>query len=340
MELFKSDWSNFEKKDDKVIIHITGIIGGDSWWNEDDPNSADTKQKMKDELKAISDIKAEKILVIINSPGGSVDHGLAIHDMLATHSAEVETEVRGLTASAATFIAQVGATRKMSDNALYLVHNASNISWGNKNDIKETLQDLETIDNRIANIYAKRSGKGIKEFEDLMNENNGHGKWLTVDEAIEAGLVDESVEPTNYQNNISDQISKFNYPEFTDLLPKPEKTENTLIDRFQSLLNKMGDMIKPKETVVEPVENKTDEQLTDELLKEFENKVTDLEQKITDITAERDDLQAKYDASRAKKTIVKKDGDVEVTVNKEKDESILDQMPTHLKSEFKLRKKK
>ena len=106
--------TNFaEVKGGKATISTIDIEGtiGEAWW-EDSPNTA---KAMKKELKAIGELNAEEIIVNIHSLGGSVDHGLAIHDLLRENKARVTTRVTGgMSASAATIIAQAGDTREIS----------------------------------------------------------------------------------------------------------------------------------------------------------------------------------------------------------------------------------
>lgn len=191
--LFNLDIETKEVEGNTVAeVTIDGIIGFDFWEAEDDQN---TKQKMREQLKRVDAIEADKIVVNISSLGGDVDHGLAIHDLLASNSAPVETHVIGMTASAATIIAQAGDERFMSDNALYLVHRAWTIGMGNANDFAALAKDLETIDDRISNIYAKRSGFDQSDFMELMNEANGDGIWISADDALDYGLIDTVTEP-------------------------------------------------------------------------------------------------------------------------------------------------
>lgn len=178
------------ESDDVAVIDIDGTIG---WVNEN--GDWNTATAIKEKLKQIDQVEASKIIVNINSLGGFVDDGLAIHDVLASHSAEIETRVIGMTASAATVIAQAGDTRFMSDNSLYLIHKAWGLAMGNANDMMESAADLETIDKRLLNIYVKRSGKNEDELRGLMDENSGGGKWIDADEALEFGLIDEAFEP-------------------------------------------------------------------------------------------------------------------------------------------------
>lgn len=190
--LFNIDLNTYENNEQTVAeLTIDGIIGEDMWAMDE----SNTKEQMRAQLKEIDGIKADKIVVNISSLGGDVDHGLAIHDLLASNPAEVETNVTGMTASAATIIAQAGNVRSMSDNALYLVHRAWTFAMGNTNDFDAMAKDLAKLDDRISNIYAKRSDKDKEEFLELMNESNGDGIWISADEAKAYGLIDVVSEP-------------------------------------------------------------------------------------------------------------------------------------------------
>jgi len=194
--LSESPWMTVVDKANKTVeINVEGIIGGD-FWGEDGDDKVNTKEKMRAELKAIAAAKAETIIVNINSYGGEVNHGLSIHDILATHKAKVITRVGGFTASIATVIAMAGEHREMSANSLFLIHKPSLMLLGgfNANDMKRLNESLETVDKRIRDIYGKR-GVGADKVDELMEENEGKGKWIDADEAKEMGFIDEVFEP-------------------------------------------------------------------------------------------------------------------------------------------------
>ena len=208
-------------------IDIDGYIGF-SFWGEEGKKQ-NSKERIKAELKALADLKADTIVVNINSPGGDVAHGLSIHDLLAESKAKVITKVNGLSASAATIIAQAGNERKMSDNSLYLIHQAATIVAGNVNDISSVVDDLKKIDERIQAVYVKRSGKKPEDIKDLMGAANGNGKWLSADEAKEAGLVDEVFEPMKATAVALPAENYFNLP------PLPEGYEPSQKTLFKTL---------------------------------------------------------------------------------------------------------
>ena len=244
----------FTNKSEKVVeIDIEGYIGFDPY---DSPeNQINTKEKMKAELKKIANLKAETIIVNINSFGGDVNHAISIHDLLAENEAKVITKINGMIASSATIIVMAGDERKMSDNALFLVHNASSFGWGDKNDIKSLSEDLNTIDDRIANIYSKVTGKSKDEVLDLMNEDKGFGKWLTADEAKDFGFITDVFEPLKAVAYFSNDIlSQYHLPTISN---NPSDTQNSDISN-NSLFQKIRDLFSNETKSKNATTNKTE----------------------------------------------------------------------------------
>ena len=188
-----------------VEIDIEGYIGYEYW--DDEQTIIHTKEQMKAELKKLGELNdVDTIIVNINSYGGDINHGISIHDLLASNKAKVITKINGMTASAATIIAMAGDERHISDNALFLVHNASTWAWGNKNVIKVSLDDLEKVDGRMVNIYAKVTGSSDEEMQAVMNRNNGNGEWITADEAKELGFITDIFEPKKAAASFSNDL--------------------------------------------------------------------------------------------------------------------------------------
>jgi hypothetical protein len=57
----------------------------------------------------------------------------------------------------------------------------------------EIIELLEKTDERIASLYAARSGREKETFEALMAQNRGNGRWLSPEEVVEAGLADKII---------------------------------------------------------------------------------------------------------------------------------------------------
>lgn len=178
-------------------IEIEGTIGVPEEWQFDQPEArVATYEKFRDTVRRIAGIDAPQIVVDIRSTGGDVNDALLIHDALCSLDAHITTRCYGYTASAATIIAQAASPgcREISANALYLIHTAVCSTEGNAAEIAGKIDLLHQTDARIAAVYASRSGRPAAEFEALMAENNGNGRWLAPEEAVAAGLADKVVE--------------------------------------------------------------------------------------------------------------------------------------------------
>ena len=174
-------------------IHIEGTIGVPEEWQFDQPEArVATYEKFRDAVRRIAEIDAPEVVVNIRSTGGDVNDALLIHDALTVLDAHITTRCYGYTASAATIIAQAASPgcREISANALYLIHTAVCATEGNAAELTGKLDLLRQTDARIAAVYAARSGRPAAEFETLMAENNGNGRWLSPEETVAAGLAD------------------------------------------------------------------------------------------------------------------------------------------------------
>lgn len=178
-----------------VHINIEGAIGARA---DKKDGGVSSYQGFKQALEQIEGVAEKSIVVDIRSTGGDVNDALLIHDALVATGAEVITRCYGYVASAATIIAQAASQglREISENGLYLIHNAVSQAEGNAQTISQTAELLDKTDQTIAGIYAARSGRGVEEFVALMAENGGSGRWLTPQEALEFGLVDTIIEKT------------------------------------------------------------------------------------------------------------------------------------------------
>ena len=141
-------------------------------------------------------IKGGTIHIRINSPGGDVFAAQAIVAAMRDTGAKVIAHVDGFAASAATVIATAADEIEISDGALYMIHCAWTMAYGNATDIRETANLLEKCDGVISSQYAKRSGKSASEIMTLMQAET----WFTGQEAIDAGLVDRIADAPKVKN--------------------------------------------------------------------------------------------------------------------------------------------
>lgn len=187
---------NIRNAAEVCYIDIDGTIGVPEEWQFDDPSSrVTTYEKFKDKVAKIANIATPEIVVNIRSTGGDVNDALLIHDTLRSLDAHIVTRCYGYTASAATIIAQAASegSRQISANALYLIHNSICSSEGNAAEMEAKADLLRKTDRRLAEVYAARADRTVEEFEALMGENGGDGRWLSPEEVVAAGLADEII---------------------------------------------------------------------------------------------------------------------------------------------------
>lgn len=142
-------------------------------------------------VKELSAITSPKMVIHINSPGGEVFDGVAIHSALMANPAHITVMIDGLAASAASFIAMAGDRIVMARHATMMIHEASGLVWGNKRDMRKQADLLEKLDGNIADMYALQAdGTAADWLARMENET-----WYTGPEALAAGLVDEITQP-------------------------------------------------------------------------------------------------------------------------------------------------
>ena len=175
----------------EAVIDIEGVIGVPEQTQFLEPGGRVATYARFAEA-AVAAVQAPRVVVNIRSAGGDVNDALLIFDALQGLGAEVVTRCYGYVASAATVIAQAASPgcREISSNAFYLIHCSESAAEGNSRSLSAAKELLDRTDERIADIYASRSGRPVAGFAALMNENGGKGRWLTPGETVEAGLAD------------------------------------------------------------------------------------------------------------------------------------------------------
>lgn len=181
---------------DVCYIDIEGNIGVPEEWQFDDPGArVATYERFRAAAARIAALEAAEVVVSIRSTGGDVNDALLIYDALRTLPGRITTRCYGYTASAATLIAQAASEgrREIAAGALYLIHNSECSVEGNVAELEARIGLLRKTDERLAEIYAARSGRPAAEFAALMAENNGSGRWLSPEETVAAGLADRVI---------------------------------------------------------------------------------------------------------------------------------------------------
>ena len=131
------------------------------------------------------------IKLYINSPGGSVYDGLAIIDTINFIEPDVSTIGIGLQASMGAMLLSCGTKGKrfVLPNSRIMIHQPSSGTEGKITDQEIALREGVYVKKRLAEIFAKNTGKDLKTVEKDMDRDN----WMSAEEAKEYGIVDEIV---------------------------------------------------------------------------------------------------------------------------------------------------
>ncbi|MBQ4167094.1 MAG: ATP-dependent Clp endopeptidase proteolytic subunit ClpP [Clostridia bacterium] len=133
------------------------------------------------------------IFLYINSPGGSVSAGLAIYDTIRYLKCEVVTICVGLAASMGAFLLASGAKgkRKALPNSEIMIHQPSGGAYGQASDVKIHADHIIKTRRKLNEILAERTGRPLSVIEEATERDN----FLSAEEALEFGLIDEIVAP-------------------------------------------------------------------------------------------------------------------------------------------------
>jgi ATP-dependent Clp protease protease subunit len=135
------------------------------------------------------------IQLYINSPGGVVTGGMAIYDTMNMVSCDVVTYCVGQAASMATVLLAAGAKGKRFalPNSRVMIHQPSGGAGGQAADISIQAREIIRWRRQLNEILAKHSGKTPEQLEKDSDRDN----YMTAEEAVEYGLVDEILENKN-----------------------------------------------------------------------------------------------------------------------------------------------
>jgi len=151
-----------------------------------------SRQAMGQLLLLDADDCERPIRVFINSPGGGVDAGFAIYDMMKFVKSPVHTVCAGLAASAATVIL-LGADEKHRyalPHTRFLLHQPSTGVQGQATDVVIGAKEILNVRQVVNELLAAATGQDVSKLA----EDTSRDFWMSATEAQEYGLIDTIVE--------------------------------------------------------------------------------------------------------------------------------------------------
>ena len=291
-------------------------------------------------ISDIKDLKDTPINLRINSLGGDVFDGLAIYNIIKKRTAKTTVYIEGIAASIATIIALGADEVVMSENSLFMIHNASGGAMGESKDLQKTAEVLDKITRQLAEVYEAKTGMSQEAIQDMMDEET----WLNAQEAFDLGFVD----------TISDAIkvaAKYDVSKFKNITQEEiknklsininnKKMTNELKEWFNSKVEEIVATAKSGASVSKDVAEQVaitvnlgdNEEITNKI-SEFEAKAIELTNKISlleedlisakgnneTLTVEVEGLNATINKAGATGTVITTEGDPAIIENKKVD---------------------
>ena len=184
-------WNVTSKTEGEGEIDLYGDIVSrqpiDLWTGEEIPGDYITPQGFRDDLEAVKD-KAH-ITVRLNSCGGDLYTGIAIHNALKELKGEINVIVEGIAASAASVIMCAGDKVSVYPGSLVMIHGVSMLlmDYMNLQDLKKLVRAAESSESAVAAIYNRKTGISTDTLRAMMERET----WMTGEEALEKGFANE-----------------------------------------------------------------------------------------------------------------------------------------------------
>src|SRR5262245_53528999 len=143
-------------------------------------------------LIALAQDSDAPITMLISSPGGHVESGDAIHDLIRFVQAPVTTVGTGWVASAGThvFLAAPKERRVCLPNTRFMIHQPGGGAGGPATDIAIQAKEILRTRERIAKVISRQTGQSLQKVLGDMERDF----WMTAEEAIAYGLVSKIIE--------------------------------------------------------------------------------------------------------------------------------------------------
>lgn len=184
-------WNVASVSEDEGEITLYGDVVSqqpiDWWTGEPEPGLYIAPESFMEDLAAVKD--KGRITVKLNSCGGDLYTGIAIHNALKALSGEVNVVVEGIAASAASVIMCAGDTVTVYPGSLVMIHGVSVVLWDalNIQDMKQLIKGMDASERAVAEIYSGKTGISVETLRSMMTKET----WFTGREALEKGFADE-----------------------------------------------------------------------------------------------------------------------------------------------------
>lgn len=142
-------------------------------------------------IQELDTISNEPIILEINSPGGSVDDGLALIDIMQSVKSPIYTVALGQASSMASLILAAGEKgyRKANRHCRILLHQMQTGYVGKLNDVSEMYRSTLEMNDVVYNMYSSFTGRKAEDIKEKLQNDY----ILSGEKAVEYGLIDDII---------------------------------------------------------------------------------------------------------------------------------------------------
>lgn len=202
----KKFWNVASVSDDEGEITLYGDVVSsqpiDWWTGEPEPGNYISPEGFLDDLAQVKN--KGKVTVRLNSCGGDLYTGIAIHNALKQLTGAVNVIVEGMAASAASVIMCAGDTVSVMPGSMVMIHGVKvGLSdYFGLPDLKQIQKSVDANERAVAAIYAAKTGTDVDTLRNMMSRET----WMVGQEAIDNGFADEMLEGNPVQMSLSGSV--------------------------------------------------------------------------------------------------------------------------------------
>lgn len=175
-------------------------------------------------ISQLDQLKDQDIKVRLNCPGGDVFQGYAMYNAIKENG-QCDIYIDGLAASMASIIMLAGRKIYASKNAMIMIHNPSIGGYeGDSKKLKSITQLLDKVKQLAIESYSERTGIDSEELATMLDAET----WLTAQEALEKGFIDEITDEVLETASTITQKAKTPKMVFMNYKKKEDNTSKSL----------------------------------------------------------------------------------------------------------------
>jgi ATP-dependent protease ClpP protease subunit len=184
-----------------------------------------------------------KIMIYIDSLGGSAPVGFAVYNFLKNHPARVECKILGMCGSIATIIACSAKKVTMPKNGFYIIHEAENVAVGRACDLREGADITDKYTDQLCDVWSQKTSIPIADIKALIAPGD---HWMTGTEAKAAGFVDEIYNSADVSVTAMIKVAvtaNVKVPDNILALQEIPESNDSILSKIENTMKNFGEMV-------------------------------------------------------------------------------------------------